>query len=161
MINQSQDIIYVEDMGSMYDCLPSEDPIDGTTPDINQWLLSRTRKRLKRMGLDSDLRHRGCVTIKQFRIESESVSRIIAEMDLNLRSLFMEPHCLIMGHNQFENLIGERVNAGSGYSSFWGAFELRDGYKTIYGIEIKVIPGFDNLAMIPIQVLQNNGPQNC
>jgi len=160
MINQSQDIVYVTSMGSMYDCLPCEDPIDCRTPDINKWLLSRTRKRLKRMGLDSDLIRRGYVTIKRCRIESESLVRIIAEMDLNLRRLFMEPHCLIMGHNQFENLIGERVNAGSGYGSFWGAFELRDGYKTIYGIEIKVIPGFDNLAMIPIQVLQNRGTQN-
>lgn len=152
MIRQSGDVVYLYDAGLVCRYLPDQN-IYRKTHDHKEWLLSRTKKRLKRMGYETELKRIDVLTIKEYRINSEKISDIICEMCHNLRRLFMEPHCLLLGPIQFDSLIRESYSTGW-YGSFHVETNIRNKYGSFLGIDVKVVPGIDMPILIPKQVLK-------
>lgn len=164
MIRQSNNILYIMDDGLMCAALPCTDSeTKKHTPNMSDHLLAKTRKRLEKMGYETDVRHRSTTefVMTQVTIEENKLNEIILQMRYNLDRLFLEPHCLLMGHRQFEDLVGQTLNAGSAYGAFYGPLTLYNNEKRIYGIQIKVIPGLDNFVMVPSQVLRDVNPDDA
>jgi hypothetical protein len=137
----------------LFKFLPKDYPI-GQTPDIKKALLNRTRKRLERWGLKNRLK---TFNYYKVNVDSQKLSKLIIEIVEGVYRLFFEPCFILMGPELFMELVNE---PDLPYKSAVGSYncDVNLHYQgiRIYGVEIKVVPFFDGIAIIPKEVLNEN-----
>lgn len=142
-------IFYEED--DLFKYLPGDYPKE-PSPDINKALLNRTRKRLERWGLKTRLKKSD---VYKVHIDSKKLSELILDTLEDASRLFFEPCFILMGQEQFMDLIGDPDLPPDGMvGTYQCPVDLMRNEKRIYGVEIKVVPYFDGMALIPKKMLE-------